>query len=149
MRLFLPTYCAYGTAFPPVETDFNRGLLTADPTFSSVSFVCSLEIKTRNDDWMRLLRQPLYINRTHFPSVDERRRCSTPDGVAAGDGDCFPVILMPYGQQTSDLRVFISFLIPNSGYKNNVKVGEATVIMHGKGRFNGRHIRKFNIEHQD
>jgi hypothetical protein len=30
-------------------------------------------------------------------------------------------------------------------YKNNVEVGEATVIMHGKGRFNGQHIRKFNI----
>jgi hypothetical protein len=30
-------------------------------------------------------------------------------------------------------------------YKNNVEVGEATVIMHGKGRFNGRHVRKFNI----
>jgi hypothetical protein len=30
-------------------------------------------------------------------------------------------------------------------YKNNVDVGEATVIMHGKGRFNGQHIRKFNI----
>ena len=31
-------------------------------------------------------------------------------------------------------------------YKNNVEVGEATVTMHGKGKFNGRHIRKFNIE---
>jgi hypothetical protein len=30
-------------------------------------------------------------------------------------------------------------------YKNNVEVGEATAIMHGKGRFNGQHIRKFNI----
>jgi hypothetical protein len=58
MRLFLPTFCAYGTTFPPVETDFNRRLSTADPTFSSISFVCSLEIKTRNDDGMRLLRQP-------------------------------------------------------------------------------------------
>jgi hypothetical protein len=33
-------------------------------------------------------------------------------------------------------------------YKNNVEVGEATIIMHGKGRFNGRHTRKFNIMHQ-
>jgi hypothetical protein len=32
-------------------------------------------------------------------------------------------------------------------YKNNVEVGEATVIMHGRGRFNGRHTRKFNITH--
>jgi hypothetical protein len=31
-------------------------------------------------------------------------------------------------------------------YRNNVEVGEATVIMHGKGRFKGRHTRKFNIE---
>jgi hypothetical protein len=31
-------------------------------------------------------------------------------------------------------------------YKNNVEVGEATVTMHGKGKFNGRNIRKFNIE---
>jgi hypothetical protein len=31
-------------------------------------------------------------------------------------------------------------------YKNNVEVGEATVIMHGKGRFKGQHVRKFNIE---
>lgn len=30
-------------------------------------------------------------------------------------------------------------------YKNNVEVGEATVIMYGKGRFCGTHIRKFNI----
>jgi hypothetical protein len=30
-------------------------------------------------------------------------------------------------------------------YKDNVEVGEATVIMHGKGKFTGRHIRKFNI----
>lgn len=30
-------------------------------------------------------------------------------------------------------------------YKNNVEVGEATVIMHGKGKFTGKHIRKFNI----
>jgi hypothetical protein len=55
IRLFLPTFCAYGTTFPPVETDFNRRLSTADPTFSSVSFVCSPEIKTRNDDCVRLL----------------------------------------------------------------------------------------------
>jgi hypothetical protein len=32
-------------------------------------------------------------------------------------------------------------------YKNNVEVGEATVIMHGKGRFTGKHTRKFNIIH--
>jgi hypothetical protein len=32
-------------------------------------------------------------------------------------------------------------------YKNNVEVGEATVIMHGRGRLNGRHTRKFNIIH--
>ena len=30
-------------------------------------------------------------------------------------------------------------------YKDNVEVGEATVIMHGKGRFTGTHTRKFNI----
>jgi hypothetical protein len=30
-------------------------------------------------------------------------------------------------------------------YKNNVEVGEATVTMHGKGKFNGQHTRKFNI----
>jgi hypothetical protein len=30
-------------------------------------------------------------------------------------------------------------------YKNNVKVGEATVIMHGKGKFSGTHERRFNI----
>jgi hypothetical protein len=40
MRLFLPTFCAYGTTFPPVETDFNRRLSTADPMLPSVSFVC-------------------------------------------------------------------------------------------------------------
>jgi hypothetical protein len=33
-------------------------------------------------------------------------------------------------------------------YRNNVEAGEATVIMHGKGRFNGRHTRKFNIVRQ-
>jgi hypothetical protein len=33
-------------------------------------------------------------------------------------------------------------------YKNNVEVGEATVIMHGKGRFNGQHVRKFNINYE-
>jgi hypothetical protein len=33
----------------------------------------------------------------------------------------------------------------NLTYKNNVEVGEATVIMHGKGRFTGKHVRKFNI----
>jgi hypothetical protein len=57
MRLFLPTFCAYGTTFPPVETDFNRRLSTADPMFPSVSFVCSSEIKTRNDE-SGLSRQP-------------------------------------------------------------------------------------------
>jgi hypothetical protein len=31
-------------------------------------------------------------------------------------------------------------------YHNNIEVGEATIIMHGKGRFNGQHERKFNIE---
>jgi hypothetical protein len=34
-------------------------------------------------------------------------------------------------------------------YKNNVEVGEATVIMHGKGRFSGQHTRKFNIARQE
>jgi hypothetical protein len=34
-------------------------------------------------------------------------------------------------------------------YKNNVEVGEATVTMHGKGRFKGRHTRKFNIVRQE
>ncbi|MDR1170150.1 MAG: DUF6261 family protein [Prevotellaceae bacterium] len=34
-------------------------------------------------------------------------------------------------------------------YKNNVEVGEATVVMHGKGRFNGQHTRKFNIVRQE
>jgi hypothetical protein len=36
----------------------EQELLTANPTFSSVYFVCSLEIKTRNDDRLRLSRQP-------------------------------------------------------------------------------------------
>ena len=31
-------------------------------------------------------------------------------------------------------------------YRHNVEVGEATVIMHGKGKFTGQHTRKFNIE---
>jgi hypothetical protein len=35
------------------------------------------------------------------------------------------------------------------GYKNNVEAGEATVIMYGKGRFNGQHTRKFNIVRQE
>jgi hypothetical protein len=30
-------------------------------------------------------------------------------------------------------------------YKNNIEVGEATAVMHGKGRFIGQHTRKFNI----
>jgi hypothetical protein len=34
-------------------------------------------------------------------------------------------------------------------YRNNVEAGEATVIMHGKGRFNGRHVRRFNIVRQE
>jgi hypothetical protein len=33
----------------------------------------------------------------------------------------------------------------NVTYRHNVEVGEATVILHGKGRFNGSHERKFNI----
>jgi hypothetical protein len=33
--------------------------------------------------------------------------------------------------------------------ENNVEVGEATVIMHGKGRFNGQHTRRFNITRQE
>ncbi|MDR1114904.1 MAG: hypothetical protein LBL33_01890 [Tannerella sp.] len=33
-------------------------------------------------------------------------------------------------------------------YKNNIEVGEATVTMHGKGRFSGQHTRKFNIVRQ-
>jgi hypothetical protein len=33
----------------------------------------------------------------------------------------------------------------NVTYKHNVEVGEATVTLHGKGRFNGSHERKFNI----
>jgi hypothetical protein len=37
----------------------EQKLLTADPTFSSVYFVCSSEIKTRNDDGTGLLRRPL------------------------------------------------------------------------------------------
>jgi hypothetical protein len=32
-------------------------------------------------------------------------------------------------------------------YRNNINAGEATIIIHGKGRFNGRNERKFNIEH--
>jgi hypothetical protein len=40
-----------------------------------------LHFVRNNEIW--LSRHPLYINRTHFPSVDERRRCSTPDGVSA------------------------------------------------------------------
>jgi hypothetical protein len=30
-------------------------------------------------------------------------------------------------------------------FKNNIEVGEATVILHGKGRYTGKHERKFNI----
>ncbi|MDR3266059.1 MAG: hypothetical protein LBT24_00615, partial [Tannerella sp.] len=33
----------------------------------------------------------------------------------------------------------------NLTYRNNINVGEATVIMHGKGRFKGQHERKFNV----
>ncbi|MDR1408570.1 MAG: DUF6261 family protein [Tannerella sp.] len=33
-------------------------------------------------------------------------------------------------------------------YRNNVEVGEASVIMHGKGRFTGQHVRKFNIRRE-
>jgi hypothetical protein len=31
---------------------------------------------------LRIAREGFYINRKYFPSVHERRRCSTPDGVA-------------------------------------------------------------------
>jgi hypothetical protein len=33
----------------------------------------------------------------------------------------------------------------NVTYRHNVEAGEATVILQGKGRFNGSHERKFNI----
>jgi hypothetical protein len=34
----------------------------------------------------------------------------------------------------------------NVTYKSNINVGEATVILHGKGKFTGAHERQFNIE---
>jgi hypothetical protein len=30
-------------------------------------------------------------------------------------------------------------------YRNNINVGDASIIIHGKGRFNGQPVRKFNI----
>jgi hypothetical protein len=34
----------------------------------------------------------------------------------------------------------------NVTYKHNIEVGEATAILHGKGKFTGSHERQFNIE---
>jgi hypothetical protein len=52
-----------------------------------------------------------------------------------------PIPIMYY--EGKELTFAVDFSVT---YKNNVEVGEATVIMHGKGRFNGQHVRKFNIE---
>jgi hypothetical protein len=41
----------------------------ADPTFSSFSFVCSSEIKTRNDDEMGFLRHPRFYRNNSTPPV--------------------------------------------------------------------------------
>jgi hypothetical protein len=52
-----------------------------------------------------------------------------------------PIPMMYY--EGTELVFTVDFSLT---YKNNVEVGEATVIMHGKGKFNGQHVRKFNIE---
>jgi hypothetical protein len=51
-----------------------------------------------------------------------------------------PIPVMHY--EGEELVFAVDFSVT---YKNNIEAGEATVIMHGKGRFNGRHTRKFNI----
>jgi hypothetical protein len=42
----------------PTNDEFCNSLKNKYPTFSSVSFVCSSEIKTTNDDETGLSRQP-------------------------------------------------------------------------------------------
>jgi hypothetical protein len=51
-----------------------------------------------------------------------------------------PIPVVSYGG--TDLEFAKDFSIT---YKNNVKLGEATAILHGKGRFMGVHKRRFNI----
>jgi hypothetical protein len=55
-----------------------------------------------------------------------------------------PVTPIPTVYYEGKLLVFAADFIPS--YRNNIKVGEATVILHGKGRFTGRHERSFNIK---
>jgi hypothetical protein len=74
--------------------------------------------------------------------IDIRHAVTEPIATQKHTGKAITPIPVAYYEGT-ELTFAKDF---NVTYKHNVEVGEAMVILHGKGKFTGSHERRFNIE---